>query len=225
LCVSRNIDWTFIRNETIPCCGGRSGSPCLVSNPRKICRNMLPPVWNVCRTFYLTPICLVRSIDKNCFILSYEKFGSQSPFQSFGYKAGWATEPTLASGLQVFTRATKMTHGDDETSVQRKVGDIQVGAKIILKLVSNIVGLSARFMWIKYGLREGSSEYCNKYSVFKKDLEILDLLSRHRYSRTYGLIALHISAIGCTTTPQMYWLHTNRTSQTQNVPFAAETSP
>jgi len=39
-----------------------------------------------------------------------------------------------------------MTHGDGETDVQRNVGDIQVGAKIILKLVLNIVGLSVGFM-------------------------------------------------------------------------------
>lgn len=98
------------------------------------------------RTFYLTPFRLVPSIDKNCFILSYENLGSQNPFQPFGYKAEFVTEPNLASGLQVFTLATKMTHGDGETGVQRNVGDIQVGAKIILKLVLNIVGLSAGFM-------------------------------------------------------------------------------
>jgi len=80
-------------------------------------------------------------------------------------------------------------------------------------------------MWIKYGLREGSRVYGNKYSIFKKDLEIFDILSRHRYGRVYGLIVLHVSATGCTTTPQMYWLRINRMSQTQNVPFAAETSP
>jgi hypothetical protein len=39
-----------------------------------------------------------------------------------------------------------MTNGDDGTSMQRKVGDIQIGAKIILKLVSNILGLSVGFM-------------------------------------------------------------------------------
>jgi hypothetical protein len=73
----------------------------------------------------------------------------------------------------------------------------------MLKLVSNIVGLSAGFMRIKYGLRDGSSEYSNKYSVFKKDVEILDLLSRHRHSRNCGHIVLHVSAIGCTVTRQM----------------------
>ena len=67
---------------------------------------------------------LVRSTDKSFFILSNENFGSQNPFQPFGYKAGWATECTLAPGLQVFTLATKMTHEDDEFCVQRNMGDI-----------------------------------------------------------------------------------------------------
>ena len=58
------------------------------------------------------------------FILSYENFGPQNPFQSFGYKTGCATESTLVSGLPVFILATKMTHGDNEFSVQRKVGDL-----------------------------------------------------------------------------------------------------
>jgi len=39
-----------------------------------------------------------------------------------------------------------MTQGDGETGVQKNVGDIQVGAKIILKLLLNIVGLSVGFM-------------------------------------------------------------------------------
>jgi len=52
----------------------------------------------------------------------------------------------LASGLQVFILAAKMTQGDGETGVQKNVGDIQVGAKIILKLLLNIVGLSVGFM-------------------------------------------------------------------------------
>jgi hypothetical protein len=42
-----------------------------------------------------------------------------------------------------YTLANKKTQGDDEncsaTGVQRNVGDLQVGARIILKLVSNIV--------------------------------------------------------------------------------------
>jgi len=105
-----------------------------------------PSASYVCRTFHLISIRLVHSIEKNSFVISEEKLcGTQKPVSDFWIQ-GWTgpQKPPWPPGLQVFTLATKMTQGDDESSVQRNVEDIQVGMEIILKLVSNIVGISAR---------------------------------------------------------------------------------